>query len=794
LIPDRVTLLADVAEIVARSHDLDETLGNVVDLVGKRLDADACSIYMLDSSLESLTLRATIGLERESVGHVQLPVGEGLVGLAAERRAPVVIERAEAHPRYKYFPETGEERFTSLMAVPLMVRGTTVGVIVVQTREGRAFEKHEVEIFQTCAQLIAPVIVNAQLIAIVGEGEEPWLPSYKGLTTRGIRIAGHAPARPSGTALFRGRGAVRGIAIGPVLHVGNPLDLTHVDYIPSEDPASEEQNLLHALSEARRALDESRDDLGDRFGPDFAAVLNTHVQILEDKGFVSKLRSEVSSTGNAYEALRNVIEAYRITFGRIENPYFRDRILDIEDVGQRVMERLQGEHQSPALTDGSIIVTDNILPSLFARLELEKIGAIVSEHGSASSHGAIFARTLEIPTVTGVSGIQAASILGELAIVDGGEGVVHLAPDETLVAEYERARKQSAIAIGHLDALRDRPAETRDGHRVALTANCGLVSDLRFVDQHGAAGVGLFRTEMLAIAHRGFPDEDEQEQLYERVANFLTPRPLTIRTLDIGGDKEIPNLGVVSEDNPQLGRRSIRLSLARVDTFRAQLRAILRASSVRNVRLLLPMISALEELRAARSIIAETKEQLRLAGTDFDAEIPIGVMIEVPSAALISDVLARECDFFSIGTNDLTQYTLAVDRGNDHVAHLYDPLHPAVLYLIDVSARSARRAGIPVSVCGELASNPLAVPILVGLGITELSGTPSAVPIVKEIVHALSCGDAEQDARDALAAASASEVHLIGARRLHGAGLLEHPDLGAWLSSIARPVLDAGPG
>jgi phosphotransferase system enzyme I (PtsI) len=452
-----------------------------------------------------------------------------------------------------------------------------------------------------------------------------------------------------------------------------------------------------------------------------------------------------------------------------------------------VMEQLLGErHQAAPLKEGSIVVADNILPSHFARLDLDKVAAIVSEHGGPTSHGAILARTLEIPAVMGVAQLLETVQPGEIAIVDGGEGSIFLSPDERLIAEYERARQRHVIATSHLDALRDRPAETRDGRRIALTANCGLVSDLRLVEQHGADGIGLFRTEMLAFAHHGFPEEEEQEQLYERVAAFLAPRPVTFRTLDLGGDKEMPTLGPSDEENPQLGCRSIRLSLMHLDAFRAQLRAVLRASTKGNVRLLLPMISSLAELSQARELVEQAKQELRDASTPFDVEIPVGIMIEVPAAALTSDVLARECDFFSIGTNDLTQYTLAVDRGNERVAHLYDPLHPAVLALIDRSVRAAARAHIPVSLCGELASNPLAVPILIGLGIQELSCTPSAVPIVKEIVHGLDYGDAEADARLARDAGTPEEVHAIGTARLRAAGLLEHPDIGPWLRQIVE--------
>jgi phosphotransferase system enzyme I (PtsP) len=786
VIPDRVTLLADVAEIVSRSHDLDETLSNVVDLVAKRLDADVCSLYLTGSDFSRLRLSATVGLYKDAVGRVELGLDEGLVGLAAERREPVVIERAREHPRYKYFPETGEERFESLMAAPLIVRGLAIGVLAVQTVVPRRFEQQDVETLQTCAQLIAPVVVNAQLLSSVGMTPEERAAADEVLTRAGVPLVGPKPQRAEHNVELRGIPTARGIAIGPIFKVG-PVDLAQMDYSPSEDAEQEEQDLMRAVLEARRELDDAGEEMGEQFGPDFAAVFHTHIQILEDKGFLGKLRDAVRDTGNALSALRSVLEVYRETFGRIEDPYFRERAWDVEDVGRRVMERLLGVRQdTPQLEKGCIVVVDNILPGYFARLDLEKVGAIVSEHGGSTSHGAIFARTLEIPAVTGVEGLQDAVRSRETAIVDGGGGRIYLSPDENLIAEYESARHRYAVATEHLDAMRDRPAETRDGRRIRLTANMGLASDLRLVEQHGAEGIGLFRTEILALAHRGFPAEDEQELVYERVARAMAPRPVTIRTLDVGGDKDITDLGVPYEENPQLGCRSIRLSLMREDVFRAQARAILRASGGGNVRLMLPMVSSLAELRQARRIIDEAKAELSAAGVDFDSGIPVGMMIEVPAAALTAEIFARECDFFSIGTNDLTQYTLAVDRSNEHVAHLYDSLHPAVLALIDRAARAAAGAGISVSLCGEMASNPLAVPILVGLGIEELSSAPGAVPVIKEIIHALDAGAVAADARASRQAATAEEVRAIGARRLRGCGLLEHADIGSWLAPIVE--------
>ena len=753
-----------------------------MDLVAKRLDADVCSIYLTDTDLAHLSLAATIGLAPESVGTVRLAFGEGLVGYAVELGDPIAIEDAQAHPRFKFFPMSGEDVYHSLLAAPMVMRDNPIGVLVVQTRQPRRFDPRDIELLQTCAQLIAPVVLNARLLDFVTRPDGEKRKVVADLTSAGMPKAGAQAPRPEQNLLLHGIPTSAGVAIGPVFRLEDPLDFGEVDYEPSGDAAAEWQDLQDAIAAARRELERVRSETGARFGPEFSAVFNIHIQILEDKGLIDRLEEAVKISGSALEALRRVLDDYRRVFEGIENEFFRERGTDIQDVGRRVIAKLLGvRHQNVSITEGAIVVTDTVLPHHFAMLEVERMGAIVAERGGPTSHGAIFARSLEVPAVTGVAGLLARVRPGELAIVDGVSGQVHLSPDEALVEEYQRAQLRHGVAVEHLDALRGRPAESRDGRRIRLTANAGLLNDLALAERHGAEGIGLFRTELLALAQRGFPDEEEQQTLYERVAAAMHPRPVTIRTLDVGGDKELPNLQPGSEENPQLGWRSIRLALSHRDQFLAQLRAILRASAQGNVRILLPMVSCLDELEQANALIDEAKSTLRAQAVAFDEDVAVGVMIEVPAAALTADVLAARCAFFSIGTNDLTQYTLAVDRGNERVAHLYDPLHPAVLKLIDATVRAAARADIPVSVCGEMAGDALAVPLLVGLGISELSATPSSVPIVKEIVRALDVGTVSADARAALEADSADEVHAIALGRLRRSGLFDHPDIGPWL-------------
>ena len=755
----------------------------MADLVAKRLDADVCSVYLREPQSESLLLSATIGLDPAAVSHVRLSVGDGLVGWVAKNGESIALERAREDARFRYFPETGEERFTSFLAAPLVVQGGTTGVLVIQTVEPRSFHHEDVELMQTCAQLLAPVVVNAQLLALMSTSEDYRSAHFPPRLGGGDASAlGGNPARAEKNVELAGIPTSRGVAIGPVYRFGAPVDLDRVHYEPKATRVEERADLLSALTETLGDIEETRDTVRVRFGPEFAAVFHAQIQILEDKGFVQNLEQSLEDSGNAFLALRSVLDSYRETFESIESEYFRERGADIIDVGQRIMEKLVGgRSERSTMEPGSVVVVDQVLAGLFARLEMDKVAAIVAEHGGATSHGAIFARTLEIPAVTGVGGIMSTVRQGEPCIVDGSTGHIYLAPDETLTSFYQDAQHKYEVAVEHLDAMRGRPSETRDGKMITLSANVGLINDVRYAEQHGAEGIGLFRTELLALAHRGFPSQEEQEELYRRVIGQMNPRPVTIRTLDLGGDKGIPNVGESNEENPQLGLRSIRLTLENRRAFAVQLRAIFSASVTGQAKLLLPMISSVEELREVRALVAEVQAGMSARGEDFDPDMEIGIMIEVPAAAIAADALAAECDFFSIGTNDLTQYTLAVDRGNERVAHLYDGLHPAVIALIDNSVRAAQRADIPVSICGELASNPLAVPILVGLGIGEFSVVPAAVPLVKEIVRALDTSEAAHDARKALSMASAREVREIASRRLLESGLLDHPDIGDWL-------------
>ena len=407
---------------MSNSHDLQETLANVTQLVSMRLDADVCSIYTIDPDLQMLSLSATMGLEANAVGRVEMPIGEGLVGLAASSGEPIAIDDAQSHPNYRYFPETGEEQFRSLLAAPLIVASTVIGVIVIQTVELRRFDEPDVELLQTCASLLAPVVVNAQLLALMSAPVEERAPVVARLNaSETIRARRGEPVsqgpRSEKNVMLRGLATARGVAIGPIFRMDKPVDLERTAYLADEEVAEEHVRLKGALREALREIEDMRDVVQERFGPEFAAVFHAQIQILEDKGFLLNATQAIDRLGDARSALAEVLETYRETFDRIEDPYLRERGTDIADVGQRVMERLLGvRNQLEPMKRGSVVVVDQLLPAIFAQLEMDKVAAIVAEHGGQTSHGVIFARTLEIPAVTGATGLLEEVRDGELAI------------------------------------------------------------------------------------------------------------------------------------------------------------------------------------------------------------------------------------------------------------------------------------------------------------------------------------------------------------------------------------------
>ncbi len=572
---------------------------------------------------------------------------------------------------------------------------------------------------------------------------------------------------------MKGYGVSPGIAIGrAVIHWKEQIDI-HQEY--AEDPERERIRFRTALEFAGEQMEATHTKILKNISPGESSIFKSHGSMLKDPDFVGRIEDMILDRGvNAEWAVKCVADSLIQIFESMNNDYMKARSDDVKDISDRVIKLLLqvGGIDLSSLAGPSIIIAGELTPSDISQMDREMTLGMASEKGGRTSHTAILARTLEIPAVMGVKGLMDEVENDDLVIIDGEAGLVLINPDEKTVEEYRERLKQYERFRESLSGIIGLKTVTLDGVQVELEANVASPKDLDDVFNNDGEGIGLYRTEFLYFDSSLLPPEEVQFEQYRHVVEAMLDRPVVIRTMDIGGDKKLDYLSIPEEQNPFLGYRAIRLCLDRQEIFKVQLRAILRASAFGNVRILFPMISCLEELRAAKAILEETKEELRSQKIPFDEGVQSGIMVEVPSAAILSDHFARETDFFSIGTNDLIQYTVAVDRGNEKLSHLYSQYHPAVLRLIKTVIDNGRAAGIPVGMCGESAGDPKLIPILLGMGLNEFSMNPSSILQARWIIRNLRKSDLEEAARKALSLGTAEEVEE------YCAGLLKSLDLG----------------
>jgi phosphotransferase system enzyme I (PtsP) len=760
-----VTTLEDISTLILQSHDLDETLGNIVALVAKRMRTEVCSIYLLEEDGTTLRLRATKGLSRRAMGKVTLKIGEGLTGLAAEERRVVAIQEPQSHPRYRYFKETGEERFHSFLGIPLFDRKSPLGVIVIQTKDPRQFSSEEISALSTIAFQISSIVVNARLLDSIRQKEEESNHFARELEkTRRSLVARDIPREGPEEIAIRGTVAYPGVTSGPV-HLLNQ-GLGFADILDEVEVSKEEefQKLESALEKTRIQTLFLEKRVAERLSRDDAAIFHTHLMILEDRGFLEKLEREIDSGHSAPYALKKVVGEYTEAFEKMDDPYLRERAADMKDIGRRLLGQMVGQGSHPLqLKFPGILVAREVLPSDMAALDHEKILGIVTEAGEKNSHAVIMAKSLGIPALVGVRGASRIVAPEDRIILDANSGCLFVNPPAHIVEEYRRLEEDRSRELHRLEEFRNLPAETADGEKVVLRANIGLLSDVEVALRNGAEGVGLYRTEFPYMARGDFPDREDQFQLYRKVVEGFGGHPVTIRTLDIGGDKALPYFSPPKEDNPFMGWRSVRVSLDNPDIFRTQVEAILMAGAFGPVKLLFPMISSLSEIRACKALVEEAREDLRRDGRTFAESVPIGIMIEVPAAVQMASQMAREVDFFALGTNDLIQYMLAADRNNPLVGKYYDPLHPAILNTLHHVAEVARKEGKGLCLCGEMASDPLNFLVLVGMGIREFSMPAPFIPRTKAFLQDISSRTARKAAREVLAMNDSVQIrtHLL---------------------------------
>jgi len=570
-------------------------------------------------------------------------------------------------------------------------------------------------------------------------------------------------ARTNSEVVVQGIAASKGIAYGQIfVYLQSSVEVPSYEVDPErrqDEIARFDQGMVITRQQIQRIQEEVRKNLGQSE----AAIFDAHLLVLEDQALLSETIREFETTGRNIETcFHSVAKRYIEAFAAIDDEYLRERASDLRDVTQRVLQNLLGQAVSSlsALVDKRIVVANDINPSDSAGIDSSQALAIVTDRGSKTSHAVIVARSMKIPAVVGVGELTRRVKEGDWAIVDGYDGVVILNPSEQTLFRYGQIRIQKTSFEQRLIEANREPAVTLDGVGVSLMANVEKVDEAALVSEYNANGIGLFRTEYLYLSSSRMPSEQEQFLAYKTVAEKIAPLPVVIRTLDLGGDKPMTGQDNLfpEEDNPFMGFRAIRFCLENVPLFKDQLRAVLLASAYGKIRLMFPMISGSEELSRARGLLEECKHELRERGQPFDETIEVGSMIEIPSAALTADILAKQCQFFSVGTNDLIQYLIAIDRVNNRIAHLYEPTHPAVLRMLRYVVDEAHKVGIPVSVCGEMAGDPVYVPLLLGLGVDELSMTPPSIPAVKYLIRSLSLADARELAAKAMKMDSAKDI------------------------------------
>ncbi|HEX2245918.1 MAG TPA: phosphoenolpyruvate--protein phosphotransferase [Gammaproteobacteria bacterium] len=744
--------LQHIVQQVNEAASLDEALAIIVSRVKEAMGADVCFVFLKDATTGHYVLTASDGLYPESVGKVRLAPNEGLVGLVATRQELINLENAADHPSFRYFPETGEERYHSFLGVPLVHFRQALGVLAVQRREQRLFDADEVAFLVTIGAQLAGSLSYAATGSTI-----PPAPAEQG------------PA----VSFIQGLPGAPGVAFGTIVLPSPFAGLESVADREPQDLALEETAFRQAVSAVQAELRDGAERMTDQLPSEAHAIFDAYILMLDGTSLVEETVARIRAGNWAPGALRDTIAEHARAFEQMEDPYLRARAEDIRTIGRRLLLRLQAEvHELRDYPEGTVLLAEEVGLGAVAEVPAGRLAGIVCLRGSGHSHIAIVAQALAIPAVMGLGHRPTGPLEGHSIIVDGYQGRVFIDPQPAVIEEYQRLVREEAALSERLQHLRDLPAETPDGVHIQIHVNIGLLSEISIVNESGMDGVGLYRTEFPFMLRSAFPLEEEQYGVYRKMLESFAPKPVIMRALDVGGDKPLPYYPM-EEENPFLGWRGIRFTLHHPEIFLTQLRAMLRANAgLNNLQLIFPMISQVEEVKEAKELLARAFNELRAEGQDAVLP-PVGAMVEVPSAVYKIETLARYVDFFSIGTNDLTQYVLAVDRNNPQVASLYDALDPAVLRALCMVVRRARRFDKPVSVCGEIAGDPAAAILFLGMGAGALSVNASNVPRIKWVIRTIPQSYAKHVLRQALQLENAKAIRQMLNCELEQTGLGE---------------------
>lgn len=718
-------LLRKIVQEAGNAKDLKTALGIIVLRIKETMSVQVCSVYLLDAQTDQYILMATEGLNKRATGKVHLQSDEGLVGLVGTRQEPLNLPNASDHPQYRYFPNTGEERYSAFLGTPIIHNGQVLGVLVVQQKERREFSEEEVSFIVTMGTQLATVIAQAE-------------------------ASGSVTSKYAQEVRFTGVIGAKGAAIGEAVVVLPPADLEAVPDRKTKEIQVELDLFNEAIETVRKNIQKTSTKLAKQLRPDELALFDAYLLMLDDASLMGDIEKTIRNGQWAQGAIREVISQYVHRFEAMDDSYLKERATDIKDIGRRLLAQLQKQdHENTEYPANTILVSEEISPTMLSEVPEEKLVGIVSLSGSSNSHVAILARAMGIPAVMGVVGLPYRKMDGLKIIVNGFFGEVIINPSNELCQYFLNLAEEEKQLLASLSILRDLPCITPDGHKLSLWVNTGLQGDVGKAQQRGAEGVGLYRTEVPFMMSSSFPSEKEQTTIYREQLEAFYPLPVTMRTLDIGGDKSLPYFPI-EEENPFLGWRGIRITLDHPEIFILQIRAMLKANeNLENLRILLPMISSIHEVEHALRLINRAWYEIKEEGVNVPMP-PIGVMIEVPSAVFLTATLAKEVDFISVGSNDLTQYLLAVDRNNARVADLYNYYHPAVLHSLYKTVKDCHAQSKPISICGEMAGDPIAAILLMAMGFDSLSMNATNLPKVKWILRQLSFDKSKEILKDVL--------------------------------------------
>ncbi|KPA09162.1 phosphoenolpyruvate-protein phosphotransferase [Candidatus Magnetomorum sp. HK-1] len=751
---DDIRILEDIGKILTESVMPEKILEKMVSLIAKRFQVDVCSIYLINIEGTHLILDATFGLNPDMVGQLKMEIKEGLTGLTLEKMTPVFSINPKEHKRFKFFEDSGEEIYQTFLGIPLVYLQRPVGVMVLQTRDEKSINEKDIPIFSTIAVQISTVVAYSGLFENFMREKKVTKNLKKKLSPKKKKYT-----KKSKQTMLRGIPVSKGIARGHVHYFGECIGFDMVEYEETDNIQDEINQIEAAFHSALTEIKNMAARVKDLSGED-DAIVESHIMLLKDPSFKKKILNEIHKGIRASSALKNVVTDYLQLFSKMDDIYLKERAADIEDIGRRVLRNLLGIQSGLVgeLSKDTILITSDISPIDLVGMKQDRLKAIVLSKGGRTSHAVILAKSFAIPMVIGVREILETVKEDDFVIVDGNSGLVYKKPPKLIIEEYDRLIELNNQQSSELEGLKSLQSITLDNFCVNTGANIGMISDLALMERYGADHIGLYRTEFPFLIRKDLPSEEEQFELYKKIILGAKGKPVTIRTLDVGGDKFLSFLDYPKEENPFLGWRSIRVSLELEEIFITQIRAIFRAACAGDVRILFPMISCIDEIRLILKLINAEKQKLHEEKIDFCADIPIGIMVEVPGIVRILDRVMPYVDFISVGTNDLIQYMLAVDRNNEKVANLYNPLHPSIIEIIRDVAVVCQKNNKSVSICGESAANIHCAYLFVGMGIDNLSMNSVSVPMIKKMIRQIKKSDAEEDLKKVLKMEEAREI------------------------------------